>query len=61
MGNDLQSLLDGPQRIIWTMGRYIRVLIARGLDVPKFLNNVPNFLKDVPRTSKVHFRVGNNL
>ena len=52
MGNDLQSLPKGPQRIIWTMGRLIGVSIAQGLDVPKFLNNVPNFLKDVLRVPK---------
>ena len=32
--------------------RKIGVSIARGLDVPKFLNNAPNFLKDVPRVPK---------
>ena len=31
------------------MGRYIGVLIARRLDVPKFLNNISNFLKNVFR------------
>ena len=52
VGNDLQSLPKGSQRIIWTMGRQIGVSIAGGLDVPKFLNGVPNFLKDVPRVPK---------
>ena len=50
--NDLQSLLEGPQRIIWTMGREIRVSIAGGFDVPKFLNDAPNLLKDIPRVPK---------
>ena len=40
------------KRIIWTMGRQIGVSIARGLDVPKFLNDAPNLLKDVPRVPK---------
>ena len=34
------------------MGREIRVSIARGLDASKFLNDVPNFLKDVLRVSE---------
>ena len=30
------------------MGNKIGVLIAQGLDVPKFFKDVPNFVNDVP-------------
>ena len=30
------------------MRNKIEVLIAQGLDVPKFFKDVPNFVKDVP-------------
>ena len=42
----------GFQRIIWTMRRQIGVPITRGLVISKFLNNVPNFLKDIPMVLK---------
>ena len=31
------------------MGREISVILAQGLEVSNFLNDVPNFFKDVPR------------
>ena len=34
------------------MGREIGVLVARGLNVPKFLKDVSNFVKNVPRVPK---------
>ena len=43
VGNDLQS---------WTMGNKIEVSVDQGLDVAKFLNNVPYFLKDLLRVSE---------
>ena len=42
------------------MGNKIEVLIAQGLDVPIFFNNVPNFVKDVPK-GPIRFEVGNDL
>ena len=32
-----------------TIGREIGVLVAQGLDVPKFLKNVPIFFENVTR------------
>ena len=34
------------------MGIMIRVLVARGLDVLNFLEDVQNFIKDLPRVPK---------
>ena len=34
------------------MGRKICVSLVQGLDISNFLNDVPNFLKDVLRVSK---------
>ena len=39
----------GSQRKKWTMDNNIGVLVTQGLDVPKFLKNIPNFVNDVPR------------
>ena len=47
--NNLQSLPKGPHKILRTMGRYIGVLVAQGLDVPNFLKDVPRVLKSVSR------------
>ena len=47
MRNDLQSLLKGPQMNKWTMGKEIRVIVTRGLDVPNFLKNVPRVPKSI--------------
>ena len=53
VGNDLQSLLEGPQMNKWTTRREIRVPVAQRFDVPNFFKNVPNFLKDVPKIPKL--------
>ena len=53
VGNDLQSLPEGPQMNKWTTRRGIKVSIAQRLDVPIFFKNVPNFLKDVPKIPKL--------
>ena len=34
------------------MGREIGVLVAQGLNVPKFLKDVSNLVKNVPRVPK---------
>ena len=52
MGNDIQLLVDGLQIKKWTMGNKIEVSVDQGLDVAKFLNNVPYFLKDLLRVSE---------
>ena len=41
-----------PKRINGPLVRRWGVLVAQGLDVPKFFKDVPNFVKSVPRVPK---------
>ena len=43
------------------MGRRIRILVARGLDVLNFLKDVQNFIKDLPRVPKSVSEAKNDL
>ena len=45
----MQSLPKGTQKIKWIMRRDIRVLVARGSDIPNFLNVIPRIPNFVPR------------
>ena len=40
------------------MSNKIGVLVAQGLDVPKFVKDVPNFAKNVSRVPKLFSRSG---
>ena len=42
----------GSQRIKWTIGNNIGVLVAQGLNVSNFVKNVPNFVNDVLKVLK---------
>ena len=44
-----------------TMGKRIRVLVARGLDILNFLKDIQNFIKDLPRIPKSILEARNDL